>query len=123
MGASIIQKNPLDRVVFGVHNKEELTMETSNTTRETVLMEKSDVLIAIGAATAANCIPCFEHLYEKAVTIGIPADEIRRASQIAGLIKNGAHTAISSSIDELLGSKEASGSICGKTATATRCCC
>lgn len=98
-------------------------MESSNTASETVLMEKTDVLIAIGAATAANCIPCFEHLYEKAVTFGIPTEEIKRASQIAGLIKNGAHTAISSSIDELLGSKEAGGSMCGKTTTAPRCCC
>ena len=97
-------------------------METNKTTKTTTLVEKSDVLIAIGAATAANCIPCFEHLYEKAVTFGIPADEIKRAAQIAGLIKNGAHTAISSSIDELLGSQPAGGSSCCDTATgACRC--
>ena len=91
-------------------------METKATTEGTVLMEKSDVLIAIGAATAANCIPCFEHLYEKAVTSGITAAEIKRASQIAGMVKKGAHTAISSSIDDLIGSKEVNASICGKTA-------
>ena len=33
-----------------------------------VLADNVQVLIAIGAATAANCIPCFEHLYEKAPT-------------------------------------------------------
>ena len=97
-------------------------METNQTTRSTVLVEKADVLIAIGAATAANCIPCFEHLYEKAVTFGIPAADIKRAAQIAGLVKNGAHTAISSSIDELLGSKEAGGSACCDS-TAGSCCC
>ena len=74
-------------------------MGTKVTTEGAVLMEKADVLIAIGAATAVNCIPCFEHLYEKAVTSGITAAEIKRASQIAGLVKKGAHTAISSSID------------------------
>jgi hypothetical protein len=97
-------------------------METNETTSEMTLVEKADVLIAIGAATAANCIPCFEHLYEKALTLRIPTAEIKRASQIAGLVKNGANTAISNSIDELLGSREADGSTCGKT-TVERCCC
>jgi len=92
-------------------------METNKTTKATTLVEKSDVLIAIGAATAANCIPCFEHLYEKAVTFGIQANEIKKAAQIAGLVKNGAHTAISSSIDELLGSQKTGESVCCETAS------
>lgn len=91
-------------------------METKAMTEGTVLMEKADVLIAIGAATAANCIPCFEHLYEKAVTSGITASEIKRASEIAGMVKKGAHTAISNSIDDLIGSKEVNELTCGKTA-------
>jgi len=28
--------------------------------------EKSKLLICLGAATAANCIPCFEHYFGKA---------------------------------------------------------
>ncbi len=91
-------------------------METKATIEGTALVDKVDVLIAIGAATAANCIPCFEHLYEKAVTSGISAAEIKRASQIAGLVKKGAHTAISSSIDDLIGSKEVNELTWGKTA-------
>ena len=40
-------------------------METAKVkTEELVLGDKIENLIAIGAATAANCIPCFEHLYE-----------------------------------------------------------
>ncbi len=91
-------------------------MGTKATREGTVLMEKADVLIAIGAATAANCIPCFEHLYEKAVTSGITASEIKRASEIAGMVKKGAHMAISDSIDELIGTKEVNASNCVKTA-------
>jgi alkylhydroperoxidase/carboxymuconolactone decarboxylase family protein YurZ len=91
-------------------------METNATIEGTALVEKTDVLIAIGAATAANCIPCFEHLYEKAVTSGITTAEIKRASQIAGLVKKGAHTAITSSIDDLIGSKQVSELTCGKMA-------
>ena len=92
-------------------------MKTKVTTGGTTLVEKAEVLIAIGAATAANCIPCFEHLFEKAVTSGITASEIKRASEIAGMVKKGAHMAISNSIDELIGSKEDNKSICGQSAT------
>ena len=97
-------------------------METKKKTRETILVEKADVLIAIAAATAANCIPCFENLYEKAIAFGISSTEIKRASQIAGRVKNGAHTAISNSIDEVLGSQKGGGLTCGKTSSG-QCCC
>jgi alkylhydroperoxidase/carboxymuconolactone decarboxylase family protein YurZ len=89
-------------------------METRETMRKTVLEEKAETLIAIGAATAVNCIPCFEHLYEKAVTSGVTATEIKRASEIAALVKSGAHTAISSTINELIGSKKVNELACGK---------
>ncbi len=70
------------------------------------LDDKTESLIAIGAALAANCIPCFEHLYEKAITSGLTAEQIRRASDIAGRVKKGAHASISSSINELIGNDE-----------------
>jgi hypothetical protein len=82
---------------------------------------KDDILIAIGAATAANCIPCFEHLYEKAFTAGISDAEIRRAAEIAGRVKNGAHKAISGVIDELTGSTGIGGRAFGKTASGSCC--
>lgn len=91
-------------------------METRETMKETALGEKVEVLIAIGAATAANCIPCFEHLYEKAITSGITKAEMLRATQIAGQVKQGAHMAISNSIEELTGSRGDSGLDCIKTA-------
>jgi alkylhydroperoxidase/carboxymuconolactone decarboxylase family protein YurZ len=82
-----------------------------------VLAVKTENLIAIGAAMAANCIPCFEHLFEKAVTSGITVEEIRMAAEIAGLVKNGAHKAISGSIDELTGSEANSAPACKNSAT------
>ena len=82
-------------------------METTMAkTEEQVLEDKIENLIAIGAATAANCIPCFEHLYEKAVNSGITSAEIKRASDIAGQVKKGAHIALTNSINELIGIKE-----------------
>ena len=74
--------------------------------RDLILEEKIEYLIAIGAATAANCIPCFEHLYEKAITSGITVEQIKRASDIAGQVKKGAHTALTNSVNELIDSVE-----------------
>ena len=48
--------------------------------KDLILEEKIERLIAIGAAAASNCIPCFEHLYESAITSGLTAEQIKRAS-------------------------------------------
>ena len=97
-------------------------METGkNRIQEQVLEEKAENLIAIGAAAAANCIPCFEHLYEKAITSGISAAEIKRAADIAGLVKKGAHNAISNTIEELIGSEESRDFQCPQAANKSCC--
>jgi len=84
--------------------------------KEPILEEKTENLIAIGAATASNCIPCFEHIYEKAITSGITLAEIRRASEIAGQVKAGAHIAITNTVSELVGDKETSDLACRQMA-------
>ena len=86
-----------------------------------VLTDKIENLIAIGAATAANCIPCFEHLYEKAVNSGITLAEIKRASDIAGLVKKGAHIALTNSVNELIGIEETLDLPCEQTANKSCC--
>lgn len=88
---------------------------------EIILDGKIEALIAIGAAMASNCIPCFEHLYEKAIISGLTVEQIKRALDIAVQVKNGAHTAISNSTNELLGHKEIAESPCMQTTT--RSCC
>ena len=98
-------------------------MKTVNVqTEKRVLDEKTENLIAIGAATAANCIPCFEHLYEKAINSGITLAEIKRASEVAGQVKKGAHIALTNSINELIRIKEAQDLPCDKTANKSCCC-
>ena len=98
-------------------------METPKAkTEEQVLEDKMENLIAIGAATAANCIPCFEHLYEKAINSGITLAEIKRASEIAGQVKKGAHIALANSINELISIKENQDLPCDKTANKSCCC-
>jgi hypothetical protein len=97
-------------------------METTKMrTEEQVLEDKIENLIAIGAATAANCIPCFEHLYEKAITSGATSAEIKRASDIAGQVKKGAHIALTNSVNELIGIEEAYDMPCNQTANKSCC--
>ncbi len=97
-------------------------METSKVkTEEKILQDKIENLIAIGAATAANCIPCFEHLYEKAINSGITLAEVKRASDIAGQVKKGAHIALVNSFNELIGIEESHGLPCGQTANKSCC--
>jgi len=98
-------------------------METPKArTEEQVLDNKIEILIAIGAATASNCIPCFEHLYEKAINSGLTLAEIKRASEVAGQVKKGAHIALANSINELIGIEETHDLPCDQTANKSCCC-
>ena len=97
-------------------------METAKVrTEEHVLQDKIENLIAIGAAMAANCIPCFEHLYEKAINSGITLAEIKRASDIAGQVKKGAHIALTNSVNELIGIEDTHDLPCNQTANKSCC--
>lgn len=97
-------------------------METAKVKKkEQALEDKIESLIAIGAATAANCIPCFEHLYEKAINSGVTLAEIKRASDIAGLVKKGAHIALTNSINELIGIEETHDLPCDQIANKSCC--
>ena len=68
--------------------------------------EKTKLLIALGAATAANCIPCFEHLYYEAGVAGVTSKDIQEVVDLASKVKNGAHIALKNSINDMIGLKE-----------------
>jgi len=68
--------------------------------------EKTRVLICLGSATAANCIPCFEHYFGKANAVGLTAKEIQEVVDLASQVKKGAHLAIKNSINDLMGKKK-----------------
>ena len=65
--------------------------------------EKTSLLISMGAATAANCVPCFEHYYQKAHAAGLTSADIQEAVDIATKVKGGAHLVIKNSIRSLMG--------------------
>jgi AhpD family alkylhydroperoxidase len=51
-------------------------------------------LIALGAATAANCAACLEHHAARAREIGLPAEEIEAALDVGRRVRQGAAGAL-----------------------------
>ena len=37
--------------------------------------QKTEIMVALGVAIGANCIPCFDHLYSKSRELKIEMDE------------------------------------------------
>jgi len=64
---------------------------------------KTEIMIALGAAIGANCIPCFDHLYSKSQEHKLAASDIRAVAEIATKVKNGAAVFMRNNIDETLG--------------------
>jgi predicted ribosomally synthesized peptide with nif11-like leader len=64
--------------------------------------ETIQALISIGAATAANCIPCLEHYYFKSGNLGIKDELIQEAFEIGSKVKTGAALAIKGTLKDLL---------------------
>jgi alkylhydroperoxidase/carboxymuconolactone decarboxylase family protein YurZ len=68
--------------------------------------EKTRVLICIGAATAANCIPCFEYYFGKTEAAGLSSEEVDEAVDLGSQVKKGAHMALRNSIADVMGRKK-----------------
>lgn len=85
--------------------------------------EKYCILIALGAATAANCVPCFEHYYYKALAVKLTDEEIKLAVDLGNQMKTGAQVAVRNSISEIMGGGgKGSDSPSSGLATETSCC-
>ena len=78
--------------------------------------ERTKLLVALGAATAANCIPCFEHLYYEAGVAGLSKEEIQGAVDLGSKVKQGAHLTLKNSINEMVGLDEQHDLPCGSQA-------
>ena len=83
--------------------------------------ERTKVLICLGAATAANCIPCFEHYFGKAIKVGINIEEIQEAVDLASQVKKGAHLATKNRINDAMGREKEYALPCDKQ-TNNSCC-
>jgi hypothetical protein len=66
--------------------------------------EKTTLLISLAAATAANCIPCFEYYYGKAQTSGLAPEDIGEAVDIAYKIKSNINMLMKDRVKKIMGS-------------------
>ena len=65
--------------------------------------ERTELLISLGAATAANCVPCFEYYFKKATDVGLTSEEMEKAVAIGNKVKTGASIAMRKSIRDITG--------------------
>jgi hypothetical protein len=75
--------------------------------------EKTSVLICLAAATAANCVPCFEYYLKKARDLGLTSGDVLETAELASKVKNGAHLVMRLGIRDFLG-QEASPNPCAE---------
>lgn len=79
--------------------------------------DKTKTLISLGAAVAANCIPCFEHYYQLAPKNCISDDEVNEVILIAEKVKHGASVATRQCTRDIMAGNESpvqcSTSCCG----------
>ena len=64
--------------------------------------EHTEIFVALGAATAANCVPCFEHYFSKAEKLGIGKGDIQQVVNIAVKVRGGAHMVMKEAIEKTM---------------------
>lgn len=74
--------------------------------------EGTSILICLGAATAANCVPCFEHYLTKAQALKLAQEDIQEAVYLSGKVKSGARIAMRASIAKTMGGEIQEASSC-----------
>jgi len=80
--------------------------------------EHTEIFIALGAATAANCGPCFEHYFSRAEKLGIGKEDIQKTVDIAVKVRGGAHMVMKGAIHEAMKHNGTPGeSCCSGTST------
>ncbi len=63
---------------------------------------RTELMVMMGAAIGANCIPCFDHLYAKATEARLEPAEIEKIVELAFKVKNGAAVFLKKAISELV---------------------
>ena len=63
-------------------------------------------LVAVGATVTANCIPCLNFHYDKAVGAGATVDEIKAAIDVGRMVRRGAAQSWDKEADNLIGAAQ-----------------
>ena len=78
--------------------------------------EHTEIFIALGAATAANCGPCFEHYFSRAKKLGIDNEDIQNTVDIAVKVRGGAHMVMKEAVQKMMTPNTTTGeTICSGT--------
>jgi len=72
---------------------------------KTIYSEAVQELVAIGAAIASNCEPCFRFHYDKARKLGVPQEDMARAVATAKMVKEAPARAVLELAEKYLGEK------------------
>ncbi len=70
-------------------------------------------LVAIGAAVAARCEPCFKFHYDKARKLGVSGEDMQRAVELARSVKDAADRHIAELTDRFLKQAESAQGLAG----------
>ncbi len=88
-----------------------------------IMSESVKELVAIGAAIASNCEPCFRYHYDLARSLGVSLEDMREAVDVALAVKAAPHRKVVDTAERYLAqgaapSPEGAGCGCG----ASGCC-
>jgi AhpD family alkylhydroperoxidase len=75
----------------------------SNSAVPSLFTEQVAELVAIGAAIAANCEPCFKYHYDQATKLGVSERDMRYAVDLAQKVKDTPARAMLKLADRYLG--------------------
>jgi acyl-coenzyme A synthetase/AMP-(fatty) acid ligase len=86
--------------------------QSINPKEDRVMDSRTEVLVMLGAAIGANCIPCFDHLYAKATETRLAAADIEKVVELAFKVKNGAGVFLKKAVGECVKLETASAQGC-----------
>ncbi|MDZ7653301.1 MAG: arsenite efflux transporter metallochaperone ArsD [Burkholderiaceae bacterium] len=105
-------------------SRDELARWVNLASTSSLFTEQVAELVAIGAAIASNCEPCFKFHYDKARRLGVADADVRRAVDLAQQVKEAPARAVLNLAHRYLDKKDALSAIGVATApqAASACC-
>jgi len=92
-------------------SRDELSRWAGLASAASLFTEQVAELVAIGAAIASNCEPCFRFHYGKARKLGVADDDVRRAVDLAQQVKEAPARAVLDLAHRSLDGKDASSDV------------
>ena len=72
----------------------------------TLMTEAVTELVAIGAAIASGCEPCFRHHFDAGRRLGVSKEDMRKAVDVASAVKAAPHRKVLETADRYLAQEE-----------------